>query len=152
MSDNEKWLDFFVNDPNCKHEQDVYHNCPLCTIETLVNNIAKLKGNLKKLEEKLATAEEWDILESQRNEQLQARIDELSEVLTNEGLKTRRELQARIAELEGWIKIAGGIKCPNCNDEGFNPVDDGYGGWQQEQCEFCYTCPDSMFNVARAEE
>ena len=40
------------------------------------------------------------------------------------------------------------LLCPNpsCGDEGYYPVEDGYGGWEQCQCEFCYTVENSMFN------
>jgi hypothetical protein len=41
-------------------------------------------------------------------------------------------------------------KCPNfdCNDSGGYPVPDGYGDWQAEQCEFCWTVKDSFFHVS----
>ena len=70
---------------------------------------------------------------------------ELVDMLVAERAKTER-LDAALVEKEKWIEIAGGIKCPNCDDEGFKPVQDNYGGWEQEQCQFCYECQDSIFS------
>jgi len=52
------------------------------------------------------------------------------------------ELEAEIEELVNWINLAGGIKCPACDDVGWYV---GYEG-EQVQCQFCYECPDSLFN------
>jgi hypothetical protein len=39
-------------------------------------------------------------------------------------------------------------RCPNCNDVGWYVVTNrSTGEAEQEQCEFCYTVPDSLFNV-----
>ena len=38
---------------------------------------------------------------------------------------------------------------PNCKDSGGYPVDDGYGGCEEEQCQFCWTVENSMFNYTR---
>ena len=54
----------------------------------------------------------------------------------------------RIAELEGWINVAGGIKCPACDNVGWYV---GFNG-EQEQCQFCYECPESIFNRQAAKE
>ena len=58
-----------------------------------------------------------------------------------------RKQKKRIDELENWLKISKGLKCPACEDVGWYC---GFGG-EQEQCEFCYTCPDSIFARNRGE-
>ena len=55
-------------------------------------------------------------------------------------------LQGELAERESLLKVSGGLKCPNCDDTGAIPRQDGYGEWYPEQCEFCYTVEDSIFN------
>ena len=37
--------------------------------------------------------------------------------------------------------------CPDCNNDGFYIVPDKDGEPEQVQCQFCYTEPDSVFNV-----
>lgn len=38
--------------------------------------------------------------------------------------------------------------CPNCNNVGYTARQtNDYGGCEQEQCEFCYTVPNSLFNL-----
>lgn len=57
------------------------------------------------------------------------------------------------------VQASGGLKCPNCDDEGFTVEAEpciGYDGEEdlecvQVQCEFCYTVPDSIFNRRLAE-
>lgn len=61
------------------------------------------------------------------------------------------------------VRASAGLKCPNCNDEGFTVEATSHTRWvddpndgepvavdEQElvqvQCEFCYTIPDSVFN------
>ena len=58
-------------------------------------------------------------------------------------------LEAQIKELEGNIKVSGGLKCPSCDDTGIIAVGDNSFGWEQQQCEFCYTVPDSIFNRSK---
>ena len=50
-----------------------------------------------------------------------------------------------------WIEGYGPapIQCPNCNNTGGYPIPDGDGDWQEEQCEFCWTEPNSIFNRTR---
>jgi len=55
-------------------------------------------------------------------------------------------LEKEYQKLEGLIQISGGLKCPNCNDEGFTPEQDGFGNWYQQQCQFCWEMADSVFN------
>ncbi len=56
------------------------------------------------------------------------------------------EENARLEALEREVEVSGGLKCPNCNDEGFTAEQDGRGEWYQEQCEFCCTVEQSVFN------
>ena len=42
----EKWLEFRVSEA-CEHEQDIYHDCPLCEIKSLT---AKLEAATTALE------------------------------------------------------------------------------------------------------
>ena len=53
-----------------------------------------------------------------------------------------KELKAEVDELTEWNGISIGLKCPACDDVGWYVAFSG----EQEQCEFCYTCPDSIFN------
>lgn len=55
-----------------------------------------------------------------------------------------------MAEVLSAVAGSAGIKCPNCNDQGFTPrqIDDDE--WEQEQCEFCYCVSESVFNRAQA--
>ncbi len=64
--------------------------------------------------------------------------------------RAAKKLQAVVDSHLDWIKIAGGIKCPQCDDSGGWAVDDGHGGCEQEQCQFCYECTDSKFNIQLA--
>lgn len=53
------------------------------------------------------------------------------------------------------VEASDGLKCPNsgCGDQGFIPRQVSEDDWEQEQCEFCYTVPDSIFNrLASASE
>ena len=50
--------------------------------------------------------------------------------------------EAKVEELTEWNGISIGLKCPACDDVGWYVAFNG----EQEQCEFCYTCPDSIFN------
>lgn len=52
----------------------------------------------------------------------------------------------KVESLEEGIRISAGLKCPNCDDVGFIPVQVSEDHFEQEQCEFCYTIPDSVFN------
>ncbi len=55
------------------------------------------------------------------------------------------ELRAEVRTWRKLIEVSAGLKCPNCDDEGFTVEPDGGGEAQQIQCEFCYTVPDSVF-------
>jgi len=54
-------------------------------------------------------------------------------------------------QLEDWVKLSKGLKCPSCDDTGSFPVPSDYGGWEQQQCEFCWTCPESIFRRLKDE-
>ena len=55
-------------------------------------------------------------------------------------------IREQLVDLQHMIKISEGLSCPNCENKGFTPEQDGFGNWYQEQCEFCYTVKDSVFN------
>lgn len=38
------------------------------------------------------------------------------------------------------------LSCPNCPNQGWYAVGSNSDGWEQVQCEFCYTEPNSVFN------
>ncbi len=61
------------------------------------------------------------------------------------------EMLEKVDELESMIKASGGLKCPNCGDVGFTPRQLNDEEWFQEQCEFCYTIPDSVFMRKQSE-
>jgi len=42
------------------------------------------------------------------------------------------------------------LKCPCCDDDGFTVEADSNGEATQCQCEFCYTVPNSIFNLRAA--
>jgi hypothetical protein len=64
--------------------------------------------------------------------------------------KIIRMQKVKIIQLEDQIKASGGLKCPNCDDEGTvqEGYVDGHGSLQvvQVQCEFCCTVTESIFN------
>ena len=54
-------------------------------------------------------------------------------------------------EISGGVEAIDGktvLLCPNphCGDTGGYATGDGYGGYEQEQCEFCWAVPNSKFN------
>lgn len=57
-----------------------------------------------------------------------------------------------VVALTQMVETSGGLKCPNCADEGFTAEQDGRGEWYQEQCEFCCTVAESVFNRSRIAE
>ena len=57
-----------------------------------------------------------------------------------------RETVRYLTELRKDIDISNGLACPDCDDSGSYPVITGTGEVKQEQCQFCYECPDSVFN------
>jgi hypothetical protein len=61
-----------------------------------------------------------------------------------EPTKDARELANRLSNLYAAAK-----RCPNCSDIGWYVTGSMYSedGPEQEQCEFCYTVEDSLFNV-----
>ena len=62
--------------------------------------------------------------------------------LLDESQATILKLRAKVEELTECNGISIGLKCPACDDVGWYVAFNG----EQEQCEFCYTCPDSIFN------
>lgn len=85
----------------------------------------------------------------------------LHESYQQTALDTIRSQKQRIAELEAdservqsLIRLVGGLPCPQpgCNDTGGYPVQDRRGDCYQEQCEFCWTVPESRFALAAAQE
>lgn len=40
--------------------------------------------------------------------------------------------------------------CPNCNNVGYIAHGSNAEGWEQEQCQFCYTVKNSRFNINEA--
>lgn len=49
---------------------------------------------------------------------------------------------------EGMILVKT-VKCPNCDDVGWYVVPGRDGEPEQEQCEFCETVPNSIFNISK---
>ena len=54
------------------------------------------------------------------------------------------ELERQLAEAKAEMRIA--LKCPLCEDVGWYAVN-SKDGPEQQQCEFCYTTPNSLFNI-----
>jgi hypothetical protein len=53
--------------------------------------------------------------------------------------------------MAGMNKTNGELKaCPNCNNVGWYVMADTNGEPEQVQCQFCYTEPNSVFNVVNA--
>lgn len=63
---------------------------------------------------------------------------------------TREAIAKRDAALDACVESEKGEHCPACPDQGWYVVADNRGEAQQEQCEFCYTNPRSIFNLRRA--
>ena len=59
------------------------------------------------------------------------------------------ELCKELKLLKEDIAASRGLKCPNCEDSGGFPGYDGFGQVVQQQCEFCWTVTDSIFNRRR---
>lgn len=57
------------------------------------------------------------------------------------------------SEIKKKWEILNADRCPNidCLDRGIIPVQVN-GNWESQQCEFCYTNPNSLFNVKRNQE
>ena len=75
--------------------------------------------------------------------------------------ESSQKYYVELAELKQQIATSLGLKCPNCDDVGFTvedvqDVSMGLGGHgetlEQEQCEFCYAVPDSVFNRRARDE
>jgi hypothetical protein len=49
--------------------------------------------------------------------------------------------------IAGWVERVKGLNCPSCNNEGYYMVCDAIGNPTPEQCEWCYTTPNSKFNM-----
>ena len=56
-----------------------------------------------------------------------------------------KAVEEELEALRALVATSGGLKCPNCPDEGFTGEQDGHGDWYQLQCEWCYTIHDSVF-------
>ena len=89
------------------------------------------------------------------NAEIQARHDEEQADETNrlqkgrayrKAHKDRGILLTRNKELEATITASAGLSCPNCENDGCIPEQDGRGEWYPTQCEFCYVVEDSVFN------
>jgi len=89
------------------------------------------------------------------DETLKKRAESASRGLSNLGMDDDADLidalQAKVEELEKrerWIPVSAGLKCPSCDDVGWYVVNQHYNQpeGEQEQCQFCYECPDSVFN------
>ncbi len=64
--------------------------------------------------------------------------------INNELAKFAELIKARVlAEIKP-------LKCPNCEDVGWFADYDQHGNIEQCQCEFCYTTPNSIFNLNEA--
>lgn len=44
------------------------------------------------------------------------------------------------------VELSTGLDCPNCDNVGYTPHQTSDNDWEQEQCEFCYEVPESVFN------
>lgn len=67
----------------------------------------------------------------------------------NEAVRIKQEIErltTEVSELKDFIAASGGLKCRNCDDEGWYPMQVGDDEWEQVQCEFCYVVDDSIFN------
>jgi hypothetical protein len=58
---------------------------------------------------------------------------------------TEDSLRSQLAD--ATQKLEEARKCPHCDDEGFTVQPDRRGEPEQVQCEFCYTVPNSIFNM-----
>jgi len=60
-------------------------------------------------------------------------------------------LAAKLAEIEqDMARLLHADSCPNCPNQGWIGHQSSTEMWEQEQCEFCYTNENSLFNVRAA--
>ena len=61
---------------------------------------------------------------------------------------------AMLAAIKLYARMGPSIalKCPLCEDVGYYVVSGTCGEPEMEQCEFCYTTPNSLFNVRAMRE
>ena len=56
-----------------------------------------------------------------------------------------------MSESSLYSRLCNAQRCPNCPDRGWYVVANrNTGEPEQEQCEYCYTVPDSLFNVIQS--
>lgn len=65
---------------------------------------------------------------------------------TNCLLNQQKEIDTLKKEVE---ELKDGDNCPHCNDMGYQVVTGRDGEPEQEQCEWCYTNPNSKFSRQR---
>jgi len=57
-----------------------------------------------------------------------------------------QELERGLAASQAKL-LSVALKCPDCDDIGYSVRGNNTEGWEQEQCQFCYTEPLSRFNL-----
>jgi hypothetical protein len=65
-------------------------------------------------------------------------VDKMSARELRNEVRTLRELRKQ-------VDVSAGLECPSCENVGWY-AEATHQGWEQVQCEFCWTVPDSIFS------
>ena len=90
--------------------------------------------------------QDWQEIIVGRGDEIARLTAELKLYRTGEAYSLAAGRIEKLEMLERDVGVSGGLKCPNCDDVGFSAEQDGQGEWYQEQCEFCCTVEQSVFN------
>ena len=66
---------------------------------------------------------------------IERKISDLLSADNRANQQTIEDLTAKAERLIGLLSVA---KCPNCDGSGSVPVEGGDGGWEAEQCQWCF--------------
>lgn len=75
---------------------------------------------------------------------------ELENLSTNQNIQSVEQIQIETVKhvIDEVEKMKLGQDCPYCENDGIHVIADSEGQPEPTQCEWCYTYPNSKFNVA----
>jgi hypothetical protein len=102
---------------------------------------------IERLERELAAALAAKQEAEKARDEMMVYVEHDHAVMYGKLLAAERDNAALRADAE---KVKNAERCPNCPDQGWYAVRDRYtGDPAQEQCEWCETMPNSLFNALR---